>query len=87
MKKLAVALAACATLALAACGTNRDDSLANVQENQAPADDLNLLANDAANDAAAEAEALGTQQQQLNQEANTAEDTREPAEDEDVSGM
>jgi len=89
MKKFAVAIAACATLALAACGTNRDDALDNAQENQAAADNLNLLADNAANEATAEAEALAAQQEQLNrQEPTPAEqDDRDPAEDEDVSGM
>jgi Tfp pilus assembly protein PilP len=90
MKTFAVVIAASATLALAACGTNRDDALNNVQENQAAAEELNQLADEAANDAVTEAEALSAQQEQLNQPTAAPPpvvDERDPAEDEDVTGM
>ena len=69
MNKIAFAMVAAASVALAACSGADDDSLNNV-ETYDNASDLNALATDAANDA--EAEALGNQAQQLNEEGNAA---------------
>jgi hypothetical protein len=89
MRKLVIALAASASLAVAACSGNNQDAVDNAEMNQPAADDLNAMSLDAANDAAnAEAEALGTQQQQLEQapaEDNTA--TPSDEDEQNVSGM
>ena len=69
MNKIAFAMVAAASIALAGCGSADDDSLNNV-ETYDNTGDLNALATDAANDA--EAEALGNQAQQLNEEGNAA---------------
>ena len=88
MKRLNFALVGAAALALAACSSNNQDAVENAEMNQ-PAAELNDLSSDAANDAAnAEAAALGTQQQQLENEA-TADNTTNPADadEQNVSGM
>ena len=88
MNKLAFAVAAAAALTLAACGSNNQDAVDNVEMNQPPAE-LNELSNEAAMDAAnAEAAALGTQQQQLEQE-NAAENAVNPSDEQEqnVAGM
>jgi predicted component of type VI protein secretion system len=93
MKKLLFATAAVATLALAACSSNNEDSVQNAELNQ-PAAEFNDMSGEALNDAAAgEAAALGTQQQQLEQENASApadENASEPTtddEEQNVSGM
>jgi hypothetical protein len=89
MRKLVIALAATASLAVAACSGNNQDAVDNAEMNQPAADDLNAMSLDAANDAAnAEAEALGTQQQQLEQ-APAQDNTATPSDEDEqnVSGM
>lgn len=87
MKKLVFALTGVAALALAACSSNDQDQVNNVEMNQ-PASDLNTLSTEAANDAAnAEADALGNQVNQL--ENQSADNTVNPddAQEQNVSGM
>ncbi len=94
MKKIVFAVAGAATLALAACSNNNQDTVENAELNQ-PAAETNDMSGEALNDAAAgEAAALGTQQQQLEQEnaaapadenATAAETTDE--DEQNVSGM
>ncbi|HET9812068.1 MAG TPA: hypothetical protein VFP57_00220 [Sphingomicrobium sp.] len=89
MKKLAFVLAGTAALSLAACSGNNQDQVSNAEMNQ-PAADLNQLSNEAAMDAAnSEAAALGTQQEQLENEAPADDNTTNPtdAEEQNVSGM
>jgi hypothetical protein len=90
MKKLTFALIAGAALLTCACNRGNEDQVNNAEMNQAGADNLNELANEAANNAA-EAEALGTQQQQLEQQnaANADDNTVNPkdADEQNVSGM
>ena len=89
MKRLALALAGTAALALAACSADNQDAVENAEMNQPPAE-LNDLSSDAANDAAnAEAAALGTQQQQLEQENAVADNAAETVDkdEQNVSGM
>jgi predicted component of type VI protein secretion system len=92
MKKFGLALVGAASLALAGCSGNNQDSLNNVDLNANAGGDLNALANDAAN-VAAEAEALGNQAQQLEQEANNSTATDElnasgnTSVEENVTGM
>ena len=87
MNKFRVAVVAAAVLALAACG-RKEENVGNA-ENVEATTNLDELANETANQA--EAEALGTQQAQLNNEAenNTAGNDLTPTEnpDENVSGM
>ena len=82
MKKLAFAMVGAASIALAGCGGQGDDSLAeNVQENmEGQADNLDAMAGNAATDA--EAEALGNQADQLRDEG---EDREEAIDDADVN--
>jgi hypothetical protein len=91
MNKLGFALVGAASLALAGCGGNTDDSLNNADAYNTTGN-LDALANDAAN--TAEAEALGNQQQQLEDEGagnNAAADELNATDtddtDENVSGM
>jgi hypothetical protein len=87
MKKLVFVFAGAAALALSACSGSNQDAVENAEMNQ-PAAELDDLSNDAANDAAnAEAAALGTQQQQL--EDNAADNTANPTDEQEqnVSGM
>lgn len=91
MKHIGFAVAAAASLALAACSGNTEDAVDNSQLNDTVSD-VDALSEDAANDAAAaEAQALGEQQQQLEQEnAAAAEDNTtnpEDADEQNVSGM
>lgn len=89
MNKLVIALAATASLSIAACSADNQDAVENAELNQPAADDLNAMSLDAANDAAnAEAEALGTQAQQLEQ-APVEENVTNPADadEQNVSGM
>ncbi|HET7817101.1 MAG TPA: hypothetical protein VFK58_05940 [Sphingomicrobium sp.] len=79
MRTLGFALLAGASLALAACGGNDTDTL-----NEAAAGneaELNALAANAAADANAELEALGSQQEQLEAEANSATETADEVAD------
>jgi len=92
MKKIAFALVGTASIALAGCGGQGDDTLGeNVQENmENAADSLDALAGNAAN--AAEAEALGNQADQLRNEGDRVEDAIDDADlnaaaNENVSGM
>ena len=92
MKKIAFALVGVASIALAGCGGQGDDTLGeNVQENmENAADSLDALAGNAAN--AAEAEALGNQADQLRNEGDRVEDAIDDADvnaeaNENVSGM
>ena len=85
MKRLTFALASAATLLLAACGGGNQDQVNNAEMNQAGADNLNELANEAATN---ETQVLGNQQEALNQE--TSSDTTvnpEDADEQNVSGM
>jgi predicted small lipoprotein YifL len=86
MKKSGLAAVAFGFLALAACGQNNQDKL-NQADVNAPADNLDMLANDAANQAT-EQDVLQNQANQLNQEATTdnAAGAQTPA-DENIAGM
>jgi hypothetical protein len=79
MKKFAIALTGAASLALAGCGGQGDDTLGeNVQENaEAQADNLDAAADATANDAAAEA--LGEQAEQLRDEGEKQEEAIDDA--------
>ena len=92
MKKIAFAMVGAASIALAGCGGQADDTLGeNVQENiENAADSLDSLAGNAANEA--EAEALGNQADQLRNEGDRVEDAIDDADvnaegNENVSGM
>ena len=94
MKKFAFALVGAASLALAGCGGQGDDSLAeNAQENlEGQAENLDALAGNAATDA--EAEALGNQADQLREEGENREEAIDEADvtnaaeaDQAVNGM
>lgn len=86
MKRLTFALAGTAALLVAACGSNNQDQVNNAEMNQAGAEDLNALANDAAtNDS--EAQALGNQQDQLNQQSTDNTVNPADADEQNVSGM
>lgn len=93
MKKLSIACLGAASLALAACGGQGDDSLAeNVQENmEMQAENLDALAANAGNEA--EADALANQADQLREEGEQAEeniddsDVNASADEEPVQGM
>ena len=78
MKKLSFAIVGAASLALAACGGQGDDSLGeNVQENlEAQADNLDALAENASG---AEADALGNQADELREQGERAEDAIDDA--------
>lgn len=85
MKKSGLAVVAFGFLALAACGQKNQDQV-NQADVNATADNLDMLANDAANQAS-EQEVLQNQQQQLNQEATgNASGPKTPA-DENIAGM
>ena len=85
MKKLTFALAGTAALLTAACNRGSEDQVNNAEMNQ-PASDLNALANEAAN---TEVNNLGNQQEQLNNEAKSDDNTVNPkdADEQNVSGM
>lgn len=94
MRKIHFALIGAAALALAACGSQEDDTLGETSTEALGDDELNALADNAALEA--EAEALGTQQQQLEAEPGTTEATSETANgvtvepsdvEDDVQGM
>ena len=93
MKKFAFAMVGAASIALAGCGGQGDDTLGeNVQENmENAADSLDALAGNAASDA--EAEALGNQADQLRNEGEQAEEAIDDADvnaaevDRAVNGM
>jgi ABC-type oligopeptide transport system substrate-binding subunit len=86
MKRLTFALAGTAALLVAACSSNNQDQVNNAEMNQAGAEDLNALANDAAtNDS--EAQALGNQQDQLNQQSTDNTVNPADADEQNVSGM
>ena len=94
MKKVAFAIVGAASIALAGCGGQGDDALAeNAQENmEGQADNLDALAGNAATDA--EAEALGNQADQLREEGDRQEDAIDDADasnqaeaDQAVNGM
>jgi ABC-type oligopeptide transport system substrate-binding subunit len=86
MKRLTFALAGTAALLVAACSGNNQDQVNNAELNQAGTEDLNALANDAATNNA-EAQALGTQQDQLNQQADDNTVNPADADEQNVSGM
>jgi ABC-type oligopeptide transport system substrate-binding subunit len=86
MKRLTFALAGGATLLLAACGGGNQDQVNNAEMNQAGAENLNELANDAAADNA-EAQALGNQQEALNESGSDNTPNPEDADEQNVSGM
>ena len=85
MKKLTFALVGTAALMTAACNRGNEDQVNNAEMNQ-PASDLNALANEAAN---TEVNNLGNQQEQLNNEAQSDDNTVNPkdADEQNVSGM
>ncbi len=93
MKKFAFALVGAASIALAGCGGQGDDTLGeNVQENmEAQAENIDALAANAGTDA--EAEALGNQADQLRNEGDQAEEAIDDADvnaaevDQAVNGM
>jgi predicted small lipoprotein YifL len=85
MKKSGLAVVAFTFLALAACGQKNQDQL-NQADMNATADNLDMLANDAANQAS-EQDVLQNQAEQLNQEAtDNAAGAQTPA-DENIAGM
>ena len=87
MNKFGFALVGAASLAIAACSSNNNDALNNVENADSTAN-LDMLANSAANDA--EAEALGNQAAQLNQEGTANDElnvSNDSKADENVSGM
>ena len=94
MKKISLAIAGVALLALAGCdrGSDQEQLGDNVQTDAiAPTEDLNALSEQAAN-IAAEAQQLENQAAELNQEAETAApvDTAagpETEADENIQGM
>jgi ABC-type oligopeptide transport system substrate-binding subunit len=86
MKRLTFAFVGSAALLAAACSGNNQDQVNNAELNQAGAEDLNGLANEAATNAA-EAQALGTQQDQLNQQADDNTVNPADADEQNVSGM
>ncbi len=79
MKKTAFALVGAASIALAGCGGQGDDTLGeNVQENfENAAENLDALAGNAGTDA--EAEALGNQADQLREEGGDREEAIDEA--------
>lgn len=79
MRKIAFALVGAASLALAGCGGQGDDALAeNVQENmEAQAENLDAAADATGNEAAAEA--LGDQAEQLRDEGEKREEAIDDA--------
>jgi hypothetical protein len=79
MNRFAFALVGAASIALAGCGGQGDDSLGeNVQENmEAQADNMDAMADNAGNDAAAEA--LGEQAEQLREEGARQEEAIDDA--------
>ena len=85
MKKLTFALVGTTALLTAACNRGNEDQVNNAEMNQ-PATDLNALANEAAN---TEVNNLGNQQEQLNNEAKSDDNTVNPkdADEQNVSGM
>ena len=92
MNKLSFAIVGAASLALAGCGGQGDDSLGeNVQENyEAQAENLDAMADNAATEA--EAEALGNQADQLEEQGEQAEERIDDADvnasaDQPVQGM
>jgi hypothetical protein len=94
MKKFAFAVIGAASIALAGCGGQGDDTLAeNAQENlEGQAENLDALAGNAATDA--EAEALGNQAEQLREEGENREEAIDEADvtnaaeaDQAVNGM
>ena len=89
MKKLGFVITGAAALALAACSGNNDDAVTNAELNQPAAEDLNVLANEAAENAALDnAEQPVEDQNAAAPVANTA-DATEPtdADEQNVSGM
>ena len=87
MKKASLAVVAFGVLALVGCDRGNQDQLNTVETNQADAEDLNMLSDDAAN-LAAEAQVLENQANQLEQEAQTDDATgAETPADENIAGM
>ena len=87
MKKLSLAAAGFALIALAGCDRGNEDRL-NVDANAADSAELNALADNAAN-LASEAEQLENQAEQLNQEAQALDNAAgaETPYDENIAGM
>ena len=93
MRKIAFALVGAASLALAGCGGQGDDTLGeNAQENlEAQAENLDALAANAGSEA--EAEALGNQADQLREEGENREEAIDESDvnaaevDQAVNGM
>ena len=89
MKRLAFAMIATASLALAGCNRGNEDAVNNAELNQ-PESDLNEIANQAAMDAANQAAAAqNAMQQAANEENATIDNTVKPreADEQNVSGM
>ena len=88
MKKISLAAAAVALLAVAGCDRGKQEQLGNdVELNAAPAEDLNALSDQAA-DVAAEAQELQNQAANLEQESGTENLTGpETPADENIQGM
>ena len=87
MKKLTFAFIGAGALLTAACNSGNQDQVNNADMNAYGTEDLNSLANEAANNA--EMEALGNQEDQLNQENQSTDNTVSPkdADEQNVSGM
>lgn len=94
MNKIHFALIGSAALALAACGSQEDDALGENVTEELQANELNMLADNAAMEA--EMEALGNQQEQLEETTTATNTASEPADDvttepseveDDVQGM
>lgn len=89
MKRISLAAAALASVAVAACDRGQQEQLGNDVELNAPApEDLNALSDQAA-DVAAEAQELQNQAAELEQESDPAENATGPEtpEDENIQGM
>ena len=84
MKKSGLAVIAFGFLALAACGQKNQDQLNQADVNAA--DNLDMLANDAANQAS-EQDVLQNQQEQLNNAATDNAAGPKTAADENIQGM
>lgn len=89
MKKISLAAATLGLLALSACDRGKQEQLGNdVELNDAPAEDLNALSDQAA-EVAAEAQALQNQAAELEQESSATDDAAgaETPADENIQGM
>ena len=88
MKRLTFIIAGAAVLTLSACGSSKQDQVANAVMNQPNADQLNELANAAANDAANASAPVAVNNVDENASAPVENPTNPTdAEEQNVSGM